>query len=68
MLVYYISVANTELCTGGRAVGPILSGALWAGVVSLSIPGQQYLAFGAPVLGFWGCYCLYSGLHMPPGA
>ena len=62
-------LADICICTGGRALGPFLSGALWAGAVSIDIPGQQYLAFGFPVLGFLSCYWLiYSSLQMPPDA
>lgn len=40
-----INGAAMALQSGGRAIGPILSGAMWAASVSLHIPGQQFLGF-----------------------
>ena len=40
-----INGAAMALQSGGRALGPLLSGAIWAASVSLHTAGQQFLGF-----------------------
>lgn len=60
-----VNGAAMTLQSGGRALGPLLSGTAWAVSVSLDIPGQQFLSFILVALALVSVQFLYSGLQLP---
>ena len=60
-----INGAAMALQSGGRALGPLLSGAIWAASVSLHIPGQQFLAFVFIALALAATQFIYLLVQIP---
>lgn len=61
-----VNGAAMTLQSGGRALGPLLSGTIWAISVSLNIPFQQYLGFILVGIALLCTQILYIGLQLPP--
>lgn len=53
------------LQSGGRALGPLLSGTVWAVVVSLHVAGQQFVGFSLIAVSFVLTQFLYLNLRLP---
>ena len=62
-----INGAAMTLQSGGRALGPLLSGSLWALSVTLHFTGQQYLSFAIVAVALAAAQTLYIGLRLPQG-
>lgn len=60
-----VNGGSNTLQSGGRAMGPLLSGMVWAMVVSLHVAGQQFVAFSLLAIGFTLTQFLYGGLELP---
>ena len=60
-----VNGAAMSLQSAGRALGPVLSGTVWAISVSLNIPGQQFIGFALVAIAMVGTQFIYSGLQLP---
>lgn len=60
-----VNGAAMTLQSGGRALGPLLSGTVWAISVSLNIPFQQFLGFILVGIALVTVQFLYAGIQLP---
>lgn len=60
-----INGAAMALQSAGRALGPLLSGAIWALSVTLHIPGQQFIGFAVIAVALACTQFLYAFLRLP---
>lgn len=60
-----INGAAMALQSGGRALGPLMSGAIWAASVSMHIPGQQFLGFVFIALALAATQFIYLFVKVP---
>ncbi len=60
-----INGAAMTLQSGGRALGPLLSGSLWALTVTLHFTGQQFISFVVVAVALATAQVLYVGLKLP---
>lgn len=57
--------AAWTLQSGGRALGPTLSGTTWAVSVSLHVYGQQFLGFIVCMLGCIASSLVFTKINLP---
>ena len=60
-----INGAAMTLQSGGRALGPLLGGSLWALAVTLHFTGQQFISFVVVAVALATAQVLYVGLKLP---
>ena len=60
-----VNGGSMTLQSGGRALGPLLSGTVWAVVVSLHVAGQQFIGFSLIAVAFVLTQFLYLKLRLP---
>lgn len=60
-----VNGAAMALSSLARALGPALSGSIWALVVTLRFPGQQFLGFTLMGVAAWATSFLYSHMKLP---
>lgn len=60
-----INGAGVTLQSGGRALGPTLSGTTWAISVSLHVYGQQFLGFILLVVGCVASQFVFAAVRVP---
>ena len=60
-----INGAAMALQSAGRALGPLLSGGVWALSVTLHKPGQQFIGFAFIAAALFATQFLYAFLRLP---
>ena len=60
-----INGAAMALQSGGRALGPLLSGGIWAASVSLHVAGQQFLGFVCIAVALAATQFIYLIVRVP---
>jgi hypothetical protein len=59
-----VNGAGNMLAAGMRALGPALSGQLWALCLSTGLSGNQFLAFGTVASAFLCTRLLYGNIRL----
>lgn len=60
-----VNGAGVTLQSAGRALGPTLSGSIWAISVSLHIYGQQFLGFIVCLIGGVASQFVFAVINVP---
>lgn len=60
-----INGAAMALQSAGRALGPLLSGGIWALSVTLHIPGQQFIGFVVIAVALAATQFIYAFVRLP---